>query len=645
MKKGKKDLYNDDREQEEILGEEYFLDEDIESDDDYWLDDDEEMEEADLEQEKQTNESATEENSEENDDHWKDEEDSAEYEEGEYEEAEFDGPESGELESEEIGYEESEYEESESEEPDEETEFEEVESSREDLAEKNTNDESTKTKEKNMKKKKRTKSKEAKNDIKKKNAKKNSTKTNKEKKNKGKILKIFGITAGVIAVAYIGVSVFFISHFYYNTSINGTDFSLKSAKSVENYMKSQVSGYVLTIIEKDNVKETINGADISLVYEESDEIKKALDSQNAFLWPKAFFDKSSTDVTVQVSYDNGKLNKCIEQLQALKIEQTEPVNAYPKFDGEQFVIEPEVTGTAVNVETLKEKVNQYITGFKSELNMMEDNCYKLPQYTVESEELQKACEEMNKYLIASITYKMNENVVVDKSVINEWVTVDENMQVTFNEEKVKEWLTWFGDTYDTVGTTRSITSPWGKTVDVSGGDYGWSIDEDAEYTALVESIKAGEVTEKEPAYYQTAAVHGAQDWGSTYVEVDLSGQHMWMIQNGAVAMECDVVTGSPTPSRQTPTGVYAMKEKMYGKTLVGAINPSTGEPEYRTPVSYWMRVTWTGIGFHDATWQSSFGGSRYQNGHGSHGCINMPYSSAASLIELVYTGIPVIIHN
>ena len=120
---------------------------------------------------------------------------------------------------------------------------------------------------------------------------------------------------------------------------------------------------------------------------------------------------------------------------------------------------------------------------------------------------------------------------------------------------------------------------------------------------------------------------------------------MWMIQNGDVAMECDVVTGTPVPSRVTPTGVFAMKEKMYGKTLIGEIDPDTGEPEYRTPVSYWMRVTWTGIGFHDATWQSSFGGNRYQNGAGSHGCINMPYSSAATLIELVYTGIPVIIHN
>ncbi len=129
------------------------------------------------------------------------------------------------------------------------------------------------------------------------------------------------------------------------------------------------------------------------------------------------------------------------------------------------------------------------------------------------------------------------------------------MNATLDESKVKEWLREFGKTYDTVGTTRSITTPGGKTVDVSGGTYGWSVDEAAELTALVDSIKKGEVVEKEPAYAQTAATHDAQDWGTTYLEVDIPAQHMWYVVNGAVQLETDVVTGLPTPERETPTGV------------------------------------------------------------------------------------------
>lgn len=578
-KKGNGNLY-DKNQEGAVLGEDAFLDEDVE-DDDYWLDEEEELEET---------EQDIEEVDEESDDYWLDEEEDSEEEESE-EEDDFE---------EAVEFEED-------------SEYGEI-----DPARKSSEEEG-------LKKRKR--------------------KGKRKNKKENKILKWTGISMGVVVVAYLGISSFFTNHFYFNTIINGVDFSLKSAKAVEAYMKAQVEDYTLTIIEKNDIKETISGAEISLVYEESNEIKDALKSQKALLWPTAFFDEKSTNVTINVSYDKAKLSEKIAGLQTLQIEQTDPVNAYPKYDGEQFVIEPEVTGTAVDQDVLSEKVNQYITEFKSELNMMEDNCYKLPKYTLDSEELKKVCEELNKYLKASITYTMTEEVVVDKSLINEWISIDDKMQVTFNEAKIKEWLTWFGDTYDTVGVTRTITSPTGKTVQVSGGDYGWSIDEDAEYSTLIEKIKAGEVVSKEPAYYQTAAAHSPQDWGATYVEVDLSYQHMWLIQNGAVTMECDVVTGEPTPAKQTPTGVYAMKEKLYGTTLVGEILPETGEPEYRTHVDYWMRVTWSGIGFHDANWQSAFGGTRYQNGAGSHGCINMPYSSAAQLIDLVSTGMPVIIHN
>lgn len=111
-----------------------------------------------------------------------------------------------------------------------------------------------------------------------------------------------------------------------------------------------------------------------------------------------------------------------------------------------------------------------ITNFKSELNMMDEKCYAMPKYTSESPEVQKACDAMNNYLKASITYKMtNQNMVVNKDLISGWVTYDDNMNATLDESKVKEWLREFGKTYDTVGTTRSITTPGGKTVDVSGG--------------------------------------------------------------------------------------------------------------------------------------------------------------------------------
>lgn len=454
---------------------------------------------------------------------------------------------------------------------------------------------------------------------------------------------IAGSIVGGLLVIYLGISAFFIGHFYINTTINGKDFSGKTVEDVEAYFKEQVQDYQLTLIEMDNATDVINGSEISLEYEESSEIEDALKAQNPLLWVKAFFSRSSTDVTVSVNYDQAALDEKIQTIQAVTNEQTEPVSAYPKFDGNSFVVEPEVYGTAVDMDVLSEKITKAVTEFEPSLDLLEEECYKLPKYTSDSPEVQAACDTMNEYCKASVTYTMTENVVVDKTLISTWLSYDDNMQVTFNEDAVREWMREFGSTYDTVGTTRTITTPTGKNAEVSGGTYGWSIDEDTETQNLINSIKNGEVVTREPAYAQTAASHSAQDWGTTYLEVDLSTQHMWYIVNGSVALETDVVTGLPTADRQTPAGVYYILYTERNATLKGETDPNTGKPIYETPVAYWMPFTWQGHGFHDATWQPGFGGNLYQT-LGSHGCVNMPLDQAGNLFNMLSAGTPVVIH-
>ena len=341
------------------------------------------------------------------------------------------------------------------------------------------------------------------------------------------------------------------------------------------------------------------------------------------------------------------MNQRISQLSCLQTEQTPAENAKPEFDGNQYVIKPEVYGNAVDKERLTEQVKVHITEFQPQLDMVETKCYAKPKYVEDSQEVQEACDAMNKYVNASITYPMNEPVVVDKALISQWLQVDGEMKVSLNTEAMKQWFTAFGDKYDTQGTTRTFTTPAGKSATVTGGTYGWSIDEDTELVNLQNSILNGEVVTREPAYYAggTAAAHSGQDWGNTYAEVDMSAQHMWYVQNGQVVLETDVVTGEPIPSKITPEGVYSLMWKQPNSVLVGDINPDTGEPAYRTKVKYWMQVTSSGVGFHDATWQTAFGGTLYQiPGTGSHGCINMPLDQAGALFNMIEPGIPVIFH-
>ena len=97
-----------------------------------------------------------------------------------------------------------------------------------------------------------------------------------------------GILGGLILI-YLGISAYFIGHFYINTTINGKDFSGKTKAAVENYIKQQVDGYELTIVEQNNDRNTIRGSEIGLKYKESSDIEDVMNSQNPFLWPAGFF--------------------------------------------------------------------------------------------------------------------------------------------------------------------------------------------------------------------------------------------------------------------------------------------------------------------------------------------------------------------
>lgn len=467
------------------------------------------------------------------------------------------------------------------------------------------------------------------------------------KDGKVKALWITGGVLSVICLIYVAISVYFMSHFFVNTKINGKNFSGKTASDVEKYLQTNIKDYKLTILENEGRQDVISGSEIGLEYRAGTETEKLLKDQNGFAWPKAFFTENSRKVSVNVSYNEESLNQRISQLSCLQTEQTPAENAKPEFDGNQYVIKPEVYGNAVDKERLTEQVKVHITDFQPQLDMVATKCYAKPKYTEDSKEVQEACDAMNKYVNASITYPMNEPVVVDKALISQWLQVDGEMKVSLNTEAMKQWFTAFGDKYDTQGTTRTFTTPAGKSATVTGGTYGWSIDEDTELVNLQNSILNGEVVTREPAYYAggTAAAHSGQDWGNTYAEVDMSAQHMWYVQNGQVVLETDVVTGEPIPSKITPEGVYSLMWKQPNSVLVGDINPDTGEPAYRTKVKYWMQVTSSGVGFHDAIWQTAFGGTLYQiPGTGSHGCINMPLDQAGALFNMIEPGTPVIFH-
>lgn len=466
-----------------------------------------------------------------------------------------------------------------------------------------------------------------------------------KKRKKGKRVGIIVASVlGAIGLVYLGFSLFFINHFYFGTKINDVNFSGKTVEDVENYMKKQVSDYSLTLKERNGKTETIKGSAVDLQYKNGKGVEELKEEQNPFLWFMGLFGSDNAQATVEVSYSEEKLNQVMGTLECMKEEnQAAPVSAQPVFNGEQFDVQSETVGSQLNQEVFSKVLHDYVGQFKETLDLEKENCYVAPKFTSKSQEVIEAKDNMNSYLNASVTYTLEPQSVVDKTLISQWMTVDADMNIVFLTDAIGTYIDELSNQYNTVGKVRTITSPTGKKAEVSGGGYGWKIDEEAEYEALVQDIKSGKAVEREPMYAQTAAAHGVQDFGTTYLEVDLTTQHMWYIVDGTVKLETDVVTGIPVPERVTPQGTYTILEKMRNKTLRGEKKPD-GSYEYETPVEYWMRVTWTGIGFHDANWQTAFGGEIYKTRKGSHGCINMPPTLAGQLYDMLEVGCPVVIH-
>jgi vancomycin resistance protein YoaR len=466
---------------------------------------------------------------------------------------------------------------------------------------------------------------------------------NKSKKAQKIALITVGSIAGVLLVTYIGLAMYFNHHFMFFTEINGTDCSMKSVDQVEEEMKKKVSDYKLTLKESGGGTETIAGSDISIKYVPGEKLKKLAEEQNGFLWPKSLWEHPKIETEIGVQYDEAALGEVIAGLDCMNPEgKTPSVDAHPEFQEGQFQVAPEVVGTQINAEVFQTKVAEAINGFKPTLDLSQAGCYALPRFVSDSPEVKAAADTMNSYLGANITYDFNPNTeVVDSAVISQWVKIDGEMNVTFDEEAVRGYVQSLAEKYNTKGVPRQFTTAAGNVVTVEGGGFGWRIDQDAEFAALLANIQNAETVTREPNYSSRGISHGDSDVGSTYAEVDLTNQRMYFIKDGQIVLQSDCVTGNPNKGHATPQGMYSLAWKQKNRTLRGEKQPD-GTYEYETPVAFWMPFN-GGIGFHDATWQSAFGGRRYQT-HGSHGCVNLPYSIAQQLYDLMYDGVPVVCH-
>jgi len=258
----------------------------------------------------------------------------------------------------------------------------------------------------------------------------------------------------------------------------------------------------------------------------------------------------------------------------------------------------------------------------------------MPEITSDSDVLLNTMEGIRFFETANITYDFDiEKVELTKMQIDSFIEIEDNV-ANVSEDKVRNYIVELKDKYDTVGIPRDFVTSDGRKIEVSKGNYGFDIAKEVETKWLTQAISNGLWAVRQPEYITKAFQRGISDIGNTYIEIDLSRQHMWYYEKGSLIVDTDVVTGNISKGYGTPAMVACIQYKQRDATLNGE--------NYSTPVDYWMPI-YKNIGIHDASWRSSFGGQIYKR-NGSHGCINTPYNKVKMIYEKVEVGTPVILY-
>lgn len=447
-----------------------------------------------------------------------------------------------------------------------------------------------------------------------------------------------GVIIAIIVIMYFIGIIFFSNHYLINTHINGIDVSLKSIDKAEIKITEQINNYVLQLNGRNGIQNSITKDDIKLKYVcDVENLKVIQKKQNNFLWIVNVFMPKDIRIENLIEYDEDDLLNTINNLTIIKGKNIiEPMNPSFQYDGTEYTVSEEVYGNKIDIEVLTEKIKKAITNLNKKLDLDKENCYENPKYTVKSEKVQEAKNILNKCVSSKIVYDFDEQTeTVDGQLINEWMILNNDLEIEFNEESIKNYIKNLCEKYNTVGKERQFKTSTGKNIKIMEGSYGWRINADEEVKDLIENIKKGQNIIKEPVYTQKAVSRSKNDIGDTYVEVNLTKQHLWFYKKGKLITQGDVVTGNINKGCATKIGIYPLNYKQKNATLKGF--------GYASDVKYWMPFNGN-IGIHDASWRSSFGGDIYKS-NGTHGCVNVPLYLAKTIYEEIESGIPIICYE
>lgn len=357
------------------------------------------------------------------------------------------------------------------------------------------------------------------------------------------VIIIITILLVALGISYGAGYYYFGTHFLPGTELNEFDVSFKTIQETQDLLDQKVKSYAISIDERNGGREKIEAKSIGMKYKPNGKLQELLSKQDRLLWflPSSSYEKVDLGFTL----DKELLTQQISALDCFQ-NMSAPSDArilYKK--GEGFLLIPEKEGSKVDMEKAAALIDTAIRGGESSVDI--SGCYEEPE--IKEADLEKKYETLKKFQDVIITYDFGDRTeTLDISKIQDFIVDNE-----LNREKVLEYVEQLAAKYDTKGIERDFTTYDDKKICVSGGDYGWKIDQEKETEGLMKAILSGQTDVRTPVYEQEARERDTNDIGYTYIEIDKQNKQFILYVDG------DPVIQATGELKSLENGVYSLK--------------------------------------------------------------------------------------
>ena len=467
---------------------------------------------------------------------------------------------------------------------------------------------------------------------------------------------VFVLTGCVVSIGlltgmgYVGATNYFKDKYAPNTWVNGVYCTGRTPADVNQELLQGLEAPTVTVTDAEGMQYSYDLADAGLTYDYSASLNAYQKHQLNNGWTSMLWQKNQIATgEAAFLYDESKVEEWWQQLPFVKAENTEPILEMKLDDEKGYVLYSTLEGH-LNVDQALTKLVSGINDHQTEFSIADSDCYFDYEMTAAQEKTYQTWKELKELEQCGLTYDMGaEKIVFDEALMSKLIAKDSKGNPLKNEkgsyyydlEAADAFMEELCEKYHTYGVERPFKTSResGDVVMVKPGNFGTEIDVETEKAylreVLTDSKLRKEKTNHVPTYLHETLVHGLDDTGGTYIEVDKLEQKIYYYQDGELMVTSGVVTGNLRTRHDTYEGAFYIQAKYKNRVLRG--------PGYASFVRRWMPI-YKAIGLHDANWrkESEFGGETYKR-NGSHGCVNMPDETTDIIFDHAEIGTPVFI--